>query len=346
MTKMVLSILLVLSLAISASAAEITAPTVPPLGMERMPEKTDSFADALWELIRNSIGQFQPELKEAVRVSSDILCLALLFSVFPILTERVRRISSIAGTAAIAVAMFQNANAMVRYAAEAVWEICEYGKLLCPVLTTALAAQGGITSSAALYMGTTAFITLLSMIVSRFMIPMVYIFMIFSVSYCAFDNETMKGIADAVKNVLNWLLKTLLIVFTSYMSITGVVSGATDAATLKAAKVTISSVVPVVGGILSDASESVLISMGLMKNAAGIYGIVAVMAVFLGPFLKVGSQYLLLKCSAGICGIFGNKSISALIGDFSTAMGLLLAMVAAGCIFVLISTVCFMKGIG
>ena len=130
------------------------------------------------------------------------------------------------------------------------------------------------------------------------------------------------------------------------MSITGVVSGTTDAAALKATKVTISSVVPVVGSILSDASESVLVSMGILKNAAGVYGILAVLAVAAGPFLSVGVQYLLLKLSAAICGLFGNKEISGMVGDFSTAMGLLLAMVASGCLMVLISTVCFLKGLG
>ena len=82
-----------------------------------------------------------------------------------------------------------------------------------------------------------------------------------------------------------------------------------------------------------------------MKNAAGIYGILAVLALFMGPFVKIGSQYLLLKVSAGICGMFGNKNVSSLIADFSTAMGFLLAMVASGCILVLVSTVCFMKGL-
>lgn len=346
MTKVLLSLLLVLSLAVSASAAEIAAPEVPPMGLERMPENTESFGGALWELFQKSIKLVQPELENAVQVSVGILFTAMLLSVLQIFTDRISMIWSLAGATAISEAMLRNTNAMVGYAAEAVWEICEYGKLLCPVLTTALAAQGGIAASAALYTGTTAFITLLSMLVSRFMIPMVYIFLVFSVSNCAFGNEAMRGVADAIKAVLQWLLKTLMIVFTTYMSITGVVSGVTDAAALKAAKVTISSVVPVVGGILSDASESVLVSMGMMKNAAGIYGILAVLAVFLGPFIKVGTQYLLLKISSGICGIFGNKRISSLIDDFSAAMGLLLAMVAACCLLVFISTVCFMKGIG
>ena len=98
--------------------------------------------------------------------------------------------------------------------------------------------------------------------------------------------------------------------------------------------------------ILSDSSEAVLVSMSVAKNAAGIYGILAILAVFLKPFLQIGVHYLLLKVVSGICGIFGTKQISNLVGDYSVAMGLILAMTGTVCILLLIATVCFMKGIG
>lgn len=346
MRKILVGMLIVLSLAIPTSAVEIAAPEVPQTGLDRMPHNTDSFGEGILELIQNSAKLLQPELENAIQLSSGVVFASLLFSLLLILTEKIHTTVSLAGATTIAAGLLQHTNAMIDCASETVWEICEYGKLLCQVLTTALAAQGGLTASAALYMGTTAFITFLSVLVSRLIVPMVYIFLLFSVAHCALNEEIMKKFSDSIKNVLSWLLKTLLIAFTTYMSVTGVVSGTTDAATLKATKVAISSVVPVVGGILSDASEAVLVSMGMMKNAAGIYGILAVLAVFMGPFVKIGAQYLLLKVSAAVCGLFANKSISVLVDDFSTAMGLLLSMVSAGCMMVLISTVCFLKGIG
>ena len=139
-------------------------------------------------------------------------------------------------------------------------------------------------------------------------------------------------------------LKILLTVFTTYVGISGAVAGTTDAALLKTTKVTIASVVPVVGGILSDASEAVLVSTGVMKNAAGIYGILAMLAIFLSPFLQIGVQYLVLKATAAVCSVFAPASAAELIEDFSTAMGMLLAMTGAACLLLLISTVCFMKG--
>ena len=346
MTRVLLCMLLLLLLPFPSYAAEFTAPEVPRMGAEYMPQNTESFGDAVWELTQRIIYLIHPELENAIRVGVCLIAAVMILSVFSILSFRIHKAVSTVGATAIATVMFQNVDSMIRLASDAIHEICEYGKLLCPVMTMSLAAQGGITTSAALYTGTTVFITIMSMLVSKVLVPMAYIFLIFSVCHCALETEALKKISETVKGAMSWLLKTLLIVSTSYMSITGVVSGTTDAATLKAAKVTISSVVPVVGGILSDASDAVLVSIGVLKNAAGIYGILAVLAVFAGPFVKVGVQFLVLKITAGICGIFGEKHLTALIEEFSAAMGLLLGMVAACCMLVLFSTVCFMRGAG
>ena len=103
--------------------------------------------------------------------------------------------------------------------------------------------------------------------------------------------------------------------------------------------------VPVIGGMLSDASEAILVSAGIVKGAVGLYGLLAVLAIWIQPFLQIGAQYLLLKLTAAICGVFGTKQASDLIQDFSTAMGFLLAMTGTMCLLLLISTVCFVKGV-
>jgi hypothetical protein len=70
----------------------------------------------------------------------------------------------------------------------------------------------------------------------------------------------------------------------------------------------------------------------------------AVMAIWITPFLQIGIQYLLLKATAALSETFGVKRCSDLIGRFAVAMGLLLAMTATVCFLLLISTICFMKG--
>lgn len=339
-----MAVLLTGLLAVPAAAAGISAPEVPEAGRGIMPGNTDSFGGALLELAGNGADLLEDELESAGGICGRILACSVLITLLPLLSEKLRSLAYLSGAVVLSSLMLGHTNSLIGYASRALREICEYGKLLCPVMTTALAAQGGITASAALYAGTTAFISLMSMLVSGVMIPMVYLYLLFSITHCGLGDAFLKKMGETVKTCLVWILKTLLIVFTTYMSITGVVSGNADAAALKAAKVTISSTVPVIGSILSDASESVLVSMGLVKNAAGIYGIVAVSAVFLGPFVKLGLQHLLLKATAAVCSLYADKHISELVEHFSVAMGLLLAMVASGCVLVLVSTVCFMKG--
>jgi stage III sporulation protein AE len=170
--------------------------------------------------------------------------------------------------------------------------------------------------------------------------------MALSFADCALHNDAFRELKKFVKWLTTWSIKIVLYIFTGYMGITGVVSGTTDAAALKAAKLTISGMVPVVGGILSDASESVLVGAGVMKTAAGMYGTLAMLAICAEPFLKIGVQYLMLKATAALCGIFGSKALSNLVQDFSSALGILLGMTGSACLMLLISTVCFMKGVG
>lgn len=333
-------------LATPAAALEIEAPNVPAQGRAWMPEETGSLAGGLLELLEKALGAIHPDLREASKVSLAVVAAALLTAVLRSASGPVRQTAQMAGVVAVSAILLLNTGSMVTLAAETVQSVADYGKLLLPVMTAALAAQGGVTSSAALYAGTAAFNAVLTGILGSFLVPGIWVYLALRVSGCAVGEDLLRRLADLVKGLLSWVLKTLLMVFTTYLSLTGVVSGTTDAAALKAAKVTMSSFVPVVGGVLSDASEAVLVSAGLLKNAAGIYGILAVLALFLHPFLQIGIHYLILKLTAAVCAAFGGKEITDAIEGFGTAMGLLLAMTGAGCVMVLISTVCFLRGVG
>lgn len=346
MSKLILSLLFAFSLTTPVSALEITAPQVPEAAEDWMPDHTESFREALLELLQNALLFLKPDLAEASKVCVAIVAVVMIISLLRTFSGQVKAAADMAGTIAVATVLLSSTNSMIQLGAETICQLSDYGKLLYPVMTAAMAAQGGITSSAALYTGTAVLDSVLSSLISNLLVPMVYLFLALATASSAVGEEILKKIRDLIKNVVSWILKMILTVFTTYMSITGVVSGTTDAAALKATKVTISSVVPVVGGIMSDASEAVLVSAGLMKNAAGIYGILAVLSLFLGPFLEIGAHYLVLKATAAVCGVFGSKNISGLIEDFSGAMGLLLAMTGTVCLLLMISTVCFLKGVG
>ena len=337
-------IMVVCITAVPAAALELEAPVVPDNGSAYMPDSDSNFADGLRQIFQKVISHIGTDIRSAVSVCLEIVCIVIIVTIVQTFHESVRNMANLVGAITVAVSLFFSTDAMIQLGADTISELSEYGKLLFPVLTAAMAAQGGITSSAAVYTGTMFFSSLLSTLVSRVFLPLVYSFLALAVAGCAMGEDYLKNMRDLLKQFLSWSLRILLTIFTTYISITGVVSGTTDAAALKATRVTISSFVPVVGGILSDASEAVLVGMSVAKNTAGIYGIFAILALFLEPFLHIGIHYLLLKAVVSACAIFGTKNICDLVNDFSTAMAMLLAMTGSVCVLLLIATVCFMKG--
>lgn len=344
--RMLLIIAILLAFLISpVSAMEFTAPQVPEIGEEVMPNAYDTFGEGLWYVIRTALGKLQPGFVAACGICLSLIVVSLLTSLVTGISAGQERTIRLVGTLMVGCLMLQQTDTFVHLSREVITQISQYGKLLLPVMAAALAAQGGTTGAAAIYGGTLLFDSVLTTAVSVLLIPLVYIYIALSVANSAFGNETLKELRTFVKWITVWALKIILYVFTGYIGITGVISGSTDAAALKAAKLAISGVVPVVGGIISDASETILVSAGLMKNAVGIYGLLAITAVWIGPFLQIGLQYLLLKAAAAVSAVIGGKDSSELTRDFSTAMGFLLAMTGAVCVMLLISVVCFMKGV-
>lgn len=345
MRKLIVIFLLSVILPLRVSATEYTAPVAPDEAEKYMPAETNNFGDGLLHIIKQATSELLPEITEAAAVCISLLAVTLLISLVNSFSGSSKQTIELVGAVCIGMLLLRSSQTMIGLGEDTVRSLNDYGKLLLPVMTAALAAQGGVTASAALYTGTVFFSSVLISAITKLLIPMIYIYVCICIANSALQEGLLLKISSFIKWLMTWFLKIILYVFTGYISITGVVNGTADAAALKAAKITISGFIPVIGGIISDASESILVSASIMRSAAGIYGVLAMIAICVGPFIKIGVQYLMLKACAGICGLFGTKKTVSLIGDFSAAMGFVLAMTGAVCLLLIISTVCFMKGI-
>lgn len=346
MRKIIIFAIFLAFFVLPVSAMDYTAPAAPESAQKYMPPEQENFSQGLLFIIKKALSEVNPELISTSKVCLSVVITVLIMSVLQSLTELSLNTVRLTGAVIIGILLLESANSLIHLGSTTITELSNYGKLLLPVLTSAMAAHGGITSSAALYTGTVFFIALLTSIITKLIIPALYIYLCLCIANSAIDQEMLKKAKDFMKWGITWILKIVLYIFTGYISITGIISGAVDASSLKAAKLTISGVVPVVGGILSDATETILVSAGIMKNTAGVYGIFAILAVCVGPFLQTGIQYILLKISGAICNMFGCKPVVKLIEDFGTGMGFVLAATGSVCIMLLISLVCFLRGMG
>jgi len=343
MIRFFILIAIILSLVPNANAAEINIPTIPEVD-DGIIAKPETFLDGIKRILQDVTEQLHPSINDALGLCVSLIAAAIIICIIQNIQSKQEHVLQIVSTLAVSGVLLGTSRSFIALGTQTITRISEYGKLLLPVLTTALASQGEVNRSASLYAATATFDALLCAAISTFIIPLVYIFLCMSTAQNATGEQILGKIKDFIKWLITRILKIVLYFFTGFISLSGVISGSADATALKVTKMTISGSVPVVGGMLSEISEALLTSAAMAKNAAGIYGILTFISILVGPFIKIGVQYLLLKATSAICGIFGCKHMVSTLNDFSVALGFLLAMTASVTIMQIFSTVCFMMG--
>jgi len=344
MRKLLILIFVIGSLALPANATELAPPTTPAAVEKYMPKESTTFGKDLWYIVKSAISYATPGIWEAMSVCASVISCQLLISVLHCFTGIGRKTVALVGVLAMGALLLAPSKALIGLGMETIQSISEYNKLLLPVMTAALAAQGGTATSAALYAGTVVLDTILTVSITKVILPILYAYIAVGIASSAIEEPILQNILIFLKWLATWLLKITIYVFTGYIGITGVISGSVDTSALKATKLAISGTVPVIGNIISDASETILVSAGVVKNSVGAYGALVILSIWIMPFLRIGIQYLMLKITAGISSLFADKQTVSVVEHTSTVMGFLLAMTSTVCLLLLISVVCFMKG--
>ena len=229
-------------------------------------------------------------------------------------------------------------DSLMGLGARTIQELSAFSKVLLPTLAAAAAASGAVTSATMQQVSTVFLADMLISLIDRLLMPLVYLYVGALASSAMLPENRLGALAEALKKVVIWILTTVLLAFTVYLSVVRVVSGSADAAALKVAKAAISGVVPVVGSILSEATETVLAGAGMLKNTIGVFGMLGILAACAHPFLQLGVQYLLYKLTALLAATVGAPSLCKLIDGLGGAFGLVLGMTGS-CAFLLLISV-------
>ena len=245
----------------------------------------------------------------------------------------------IASSLAVTSVAVTDATTLIGLGSKMIGEIEVFTKVLLPTMAAVTAASGSPAAAAAKQLAAMLFSDVLISLIRRFLLPLVYAYIAVCTAHAALGNEGLKRIAGTLKWIATSILTMLLIAFVGYLSVSGVIAGTTDAITLKAAKFAVSSAVPVVGGILSDAAETVLAGAGMLKNSVGVFGMLVVLGMSIVPFLQLGIHYLTYKMTATLSATIADSRISGLIDGISSAFGLVLGMCGACALLLLISMV-------
>lgn len=243
----------------------------------------------------------------------------------------------LAAALAITAVAVSDMSSLVGMGREAIEQMQTFSKVLLPSVAAATTAAGAPGAAIAKQLATLLFSDMLITAINKWLIPLTFAYIGLSVSYAALGNEGLKRIGNFIKWGVHSILGIFMLVFIGYLNLSGAISGRVDAVTVKAAKFTVSNVVPVVGGILADAAETILAGASMLRSAIGVFGTLVVLGICLLPFLHLGAQYLAYKATAALASTVADSRTAGLIDAIGSAFGLILGMTASCAILLVIS---------
>lgn len=325
--------------------------SVPASVQEDFSVKDISFDDGIMRLKKRLMNEFENIFRHGLRSTAAILAIAALCGIIMPLSSngqggRLPDFVVTAGALAITAACTGSFNTIIGMGQTAVDEINVFSKALLPSLSAAAAACGTPMAATARYTATVFFADVLISAVEKLFFPLVYAYIIVATADAAIENSTLGKISDFIKWLVSCALKTALTVFVTYLSVSGILACAGDSIGAKTAKFAISGVVPVVGGVIADAAETVIAGATVMKNAIGVFGMLTVLSICLTPFLTLTVNYFLFKLSATVIAPMVEGRLTRLVERIGSSFGIVLGMSASCALLMFLSILSSMYVVG
>ena len=205
-----------------------------------------------------------------------------------------------------------------------------------PVFAVIVASSGMAVTAAsmsALMLAASETVTYIS---SFAVLPLMGGYLALSLSSAVSPLIKKSGIAETVKKLAFWIMAFISAVFVGILGIQTAVNSSADTLVSKTAKFIIGSSIPVAGGVLSEAMNTVTASMGLLKSSIGIYGALACAVTLLPLVIELLIWRAVLLISSSVSEIFSLGGIAGLLRAIDSMLSVLIGIILlVGAMFVI-----------
>ncbi|MCL2228999.1 MAG: stage III sporulation protein AE [Firmicutes bacterium] len=198
--------------------------------------------------------------------------------------------------------------------------------IIFPILLTMMATVGGHVSVGVYQPAVLMLSNGVMQIFSYVIMPIFIITLVFNVIGNLSSTTKYDRFNGFFQSLYKWILGITFTVFLGFLSIQGLVAATHDGISIRAAKFTMSSYVPFLGGYLSQGFDLIMASSVLIKNATGMAGLYLLLGVVLGPIIKIAVVILALKLAAAITQPFADQRISNFLNGIVKSFSMLAAV--------------------
>ena len=196
-------------------------------------------------------------------------------------------------------------------------------KGLIPILFSVIAAGGGLTQAAVVQPTIFVASQVMAVIIHQFLFPMI----LFSFALIITDHFSgaarLKLFGDLLHKIIKWVLIFSLTIFVGIITVQSITGSSIDAVKLKGAKYAVNTFIPLVGGTLSEALESIGGSVMLIKNTTGMAGIIGIILLCLVPVVRTFIVVFIFRLTAAVCQPVSDERFCTLLGSIADSISLI-----------------------
>ena len=210
--------------------------------------------------------------------------------------------------------------------------------LYIPVISGLMAASGQPASGAS-YCGVMIwFGSAVMQITVRVVVPLMKCILALSVVTSVCSEVNINGVTELFKKAARFLMTFCMSLFAAFLTMRQIVTAAADSLSNRAVKFAIGSFVPLVGGALSDAYQTVLSCLSVLKSGVGAAAVAAIFAIFIPHVIRCAVWQAVAAAGGALCDLFGLSEVSSLLGSMSSVVSVMLAMLLCTMVIYIIST--------
>lgn len=203
---------------------------------------------------------------------------------------------------------------------------------LLPIMASLHVFGGTVATGAASSAGIATFLTLLSNLCTRVLMPLLRISFALCLSGAMPSCVNLSSLTSLIKNTLTSLTAFLFSLMSFALYLQSSVASASDSFLMRSVKFATGVFVPVIGGVLGDATRTVAASVSVVKGSVGAVGIVMVLSAVLPPLITVAMHKLLLLGCAITAKTLSCERESMFLYELCGMLNVLLALVAGACV--------------
>lgn len=221
--------------------------------------------------------------------------------------------------------------------------------MLCyvPVFAGIAAAAGNAAASAGYNAAVLIIAEIAVTVTSQVLMPAVSVCMAMNIIEAVNPALKLSAVTGLLKKWSSLLMGFIMTVFTGFLSLQSIVGVSADTVGVKAAKFMMSNLVPVVGGAVADAYSTMRSGLGLLRGAAGAFGVIALTVTLLPPILETCCMYLAMTAGTAVSELLGINELGVFFRGAASVFSLVSAILACFCVMFVISTIILMAaGLG